>query len=191
MENQWDLLKALDMEVPTPSGNPVEMRVDHRAAAEVDARLAAAGVTPDEDLAVLHVSAGPPFRRWPIPSFVETVVALASRAGRRVIVTSGPSDRQAAVGIINEARGRLPTGERHRVLDCGEFSLSELRALIEEKSAALFIGGDSGPLHIAATTRVPIVGLQPDAASAIRAVAQPAAPVESVTGPLPCRPCDQ
>ena len=157
VENQWDLLRALDVDGPTPGGNPVEMPVDRRAARAVNDRLAAAGVTPDEDLAVLHVSASSPFRRWPIPSFVETVVALASRAGRRVIVTSGPSERQAAVGIINDARGQLPAGERHRVLDCGDFSLSELRALLER--SAVYIGGDSGPLHIAATTRVPIVAI--------------------------------
>ena len=36
-------------------------------------------------------------------------------------------------------------------------SLAELRALMDR--AALFIGGDSGPLHIAATTDVPMVGL--------------------------------
>jgi len=43
------------------------------------------------------------------------------------------------------------------VLSCGEFSLAELRALLDR--AALYIGGDSGPLHVAATTHVPIVGL--------------------------------
>jgi ADP-heptose:LPS heptosyltransferase len=74
---------------------------------------------------------------------------------------------------------------------CGEISLAELRALLDR--AALFIGGDSGPLHIAATTRVPIVGLY-----------GPTLPVRSAPwrGPqwttesvevegLACRPCDQ
>ena len=40
---------------------------------------------------------------------------------------------------------------------CGEFDLAELRALVGR--AALYIGGDSGPLHVAATTRTPIVAL--------------------------------
>jgi lipopolysaccharide heptosyltransferase II len=191
VENQWDLLSALDMDPPTRVDNPVEMPVDRAAKAAVDERLAAAGVTADEDLAVIHVSASSPFRRWPLPSFVETVAALASHAGRRVIVTSGPSEREAANGIINDARGRLPASERHRVLGGGDFSLAELRALLER--SALYIGGDSGPLHLAATTRVPIVaifGPTPSERSAPwRDPAFLAALIE-VDG-LPCRPCDQ
>ena len=40
---------------------------------------------------------------------------------------------------------------------CGEFDLAELAALVTAR--ALYIGGDSGPLHVAATTRTPIVAL--------------------------------
>ena len=191
VENQWDLLKALDVEAPTPSENPVEMAVDRAATKSVDERLAAAGVGPDEDLAVIHVSASSPFRRWPLPSFVDTVAALASRAGRRVIVTSGPSEREAANGIINEARAKLPEGDRHRVLDCGDFSLVELRALLER--SALFIGGDSGPLHLAATTRVPIVAIfGPTPSERSAPWRDPALLLASIeVDGLPCRPCDQ
>ena len=191
VENQWDLIKALDVAAPTPAGNPVEMPVDRAASASVDQRLAAAGVTSDEDLAVIHVSASSPFRRWPLPSFVDTVAALASRAGRRVIVTSGPSERGAATGIIDGARAKLPAVDRHRVLACGDFSLGELRALLER--SALFIGGDSGPLHIAATTRTPVVALfgptLPERSLPWRDPSIGAIAVDA--GPLPCRPCHQ
>ncbi|MCU0257012.1 MAG: hypothetical protein MUF60_09720, partial [Vicinamibacterales bacterium] len=59
--------------------------------------------------------------------------------------------------------------------------------------AALYIGGDSGPLHVAATTGTPIVALFGPT------LAERSAPWRSrscVTltvdaGPLPCRPCDQ
>jgi len=191
VENQWDLLAALDVGSPTPAANPVEMPVDRDAKATVDRRLAEAGVMPDEDLAVIHVSASSPFRRWPLPSFVETVAALASRAGRRVIVTSGPSEREAVNGIISEARGQLPVSDRDRVLDCGDFSLPELRALLER--SALYIGGDSGPLHLAATTRVPIVaifGPTPSERSAPWRDPASLSELIEIDG-LPCRPCDQ
>jgi lipopolysaccharide heptosyltransferase II len=191
VENQWDLLAALDVASPTPARNPVEMPLDLGAKTSVDERLASAGVSPDEDLAVIHVSASSPFRKWPLPSFVDTVAALASRAGRRVIVTSGPSERDAANGIIDDARAKLAAGDRHRVLGCGDFSLAELRALLER--SALFIGGDSGPLHLAATTRVPIVaifGPTPSERSAPwRDPTLLWEPIE-IDG-LPCRPCDQ
>ena len=191
VENQWDLLTALDVESPTPAGDPVEMPVDPGAKATVDERLAAAGVTPDEDLAVIHVSASSPFRRWPLPSFVETVAALASQAGRRVIVTSGPSEREAVSGIINDARGRLAASDRHRVLSCGDFSLAELRALLDR--SAVYIGGDSGPLHLAATTRVPIVAIfGPTPSERSGPWRDPALLSELIEiDGLPCRPCDQ
>ena len=77
------------------------------------------------------------------------------------------------------------------VRTCGDMSLDELHALIGR--ARLYIGGDSGPLHVAATTATPIVGLY-----------GPTLPVRSApwrdprafsaavdVGALPCRPCEQ
>jgi len=189
--NQWDLLKVLGIPEPTPAENPMEIPLDRAAAARVADRLTAAGIRTDDDIAVVHVSASSPFRRWPLASFVETVAALASKSGRRVVVTSGPSEREAVLRIVSEARERLPEAARLRVPDCGDFSLAELRALLER--SAVYIGGDSGPLHLAASTPVPIVaifGPTPSERSfpwrdpAVSAIA-----IE-IEG-LPCRPCDQ
>jgi ADP-heptose:LPS heptosyltransferase len=191
VENQWDLLSPLQIGPPDRSADPVEMPLDPQGVASVAARLQSAGVAPDDRLVVMHVSASSPFRRWPLPSFIETVVALAAHAGRRIIISSGPSERDAATHVVEQARQRLGSSARERVLDCGDFSLVELRALLEQ--SALYIGGDSGPLHLAATTRVPIVALfgpTPSERSAPwRNPAFPSVLVE-VNG-LPCRPCDQ
>ncbi len=182
VENQWDLLAPLDIPRPDRGTYPVEMPLDPAAAARVDARLADAGLTRDHVLVVMHVSAGNPFRRWPLSHFVEVARALATGdPRRRVIVTSGPSERDAAARVI--AAADAPA--------CGEFSLVELRALLER--AALYIGGDSGPLHIAATTTVPIVGLYgptlPERSEPWRPTRFATASIDA--GPLPCRPCDQ
>jgi len=191
VENQWDLLTSLGVARPTPGANPVEMSVDSDARTSIEKHLATSGVTADEDLAVIHVTASSPFRRWPLPSFVETAAALASRDGCRVIVTSGLAERAAVTSIVDDARGRLPAGERHRVLDGSGFSLAELRALLER--SALYIGGDSGPLHVAATTHVPIVaifGPTPSERSAPWRNPELLSAALEVDG-LECRPCDQ
>ena len=47
------------------------MPLDADAVASVERRLAAAGVTRDEAIAVVHVSASSPFRRWPMPAFID------------------------------------------------------------------------------------------------------------------------
>jgi lipopolysaccharide heptosyltransferase II len=191
VENQWDLLAALGIAPPDREQDPVEMVADAGARARVDARVADAGLSPADTLIVVHVSAGNPFRRWPAPHFVELIRALVTADPRRaVVITSGPSEADAAARVIGGAREALgPDGRR--VLASGELSLDELRAILDR--AALYIGGDSGPLHIAAATRVPIVGLYGPTLPARSAPWRSAACVtESVdAGVLPCRPCDQ
>jgi lipopolysaccharide heptosyltransferase II len=188
--NQWDLLAPLGIEPPSPASHPVEMAVDPVAVAATRRRLLAAGAdTPD--VIVMHVSAGNPFRRWPVESFAAVAAGLVSaRPGFRVVVTSGPSEIGARSEVIGNARERLPGSARTRVIDCGEFSLAELRALVDH--AALFIGGDSGPVHIAATSGVPIVTLYGPTLPARSAPWRGGGTAVAVeTLDLPCRPCDQ
>jgi lipopolysaccharide heptosyltransferase II len=190
--NQWDLLSALDIPAPDPSEYPVEMAVDRAVATAMEARLAKAGVEANDQLVVIHVSAGNPFRRWPVDSFAALAAGVvAGDPRRRVILTSGPSEEEAAGRVITGARARLPDADRGRVMSCGEFSLAELRALVDR--AALYIGGDSGPMHVAATSAVPIVGLYgptlPARSAPWRAPGLIAEAVE--VADLPCRPCDQ
>ncbi len=190
--NQWDLLAALGIAPPTPKDDPLEMADDPAARARVDARLAAAGLAADTPIVVMHVSAGNPFRRWPAESFAAVAAALVARDPRRVVVlTSGPSEAGAAEDVGAAARARLAPADAARILRVGEFDLAELRALIGR--AALYVGGDSGPLHVAGTTRTPVVGLfGPTLAVRSLPWRDPAVPAIGVEpGPLSCRPCEQ
>jgi len=190
--SQWDVLLPLGIAPPDPELDVVEMRDDPAAASAVARRLAAAGVGAANPVVVVHVSAGNPFRRWPSESFVELVCRLASKEPkRRIILTSGPSDAEAAAAIARDARARLAAQERQAIVEFGEFDLAELRALAGR--AALYIGGDSGPLHIAGTTDVPVVGLYgptlPVRSQPFRGARFISAAAE--VPDLPCRPCDQ
>jgi lipopolysaccharide heptosyltransferase II len=193
--NQWDLLEAVEGwpgDVPDATINPVEMPVDQRADRRVRERLRAAGVSPDDELIVIHVSAGNPFRRWPEPAFVKVCVQLAEPSPlRRIVLSSGPSDRDAARRIAAAARAGLAPDARTRIVDAGDFDLRELRALVAR--SRLFIGGDTGPLHIAATTDSAIVGLYGPTLPARSAPwRDPSLVTESVeVADLGCRPCDQ
>lgn len=191
VENQWDLLAAIGFVGPDRAGHPVEMPPDPAAVSSVAARLASLGVAEDDRLVVIHVSAGNPFRRWPLDHFVALTARLVQDAGVWAVVTAGPSEGDAAARVVSEARAALPATLAGRVLASGEFSLAELRALADR--AALYIGGDSGPLHVASTSRVPIVGLYGPTLPARSAPwRDPAWRVESVEPDvLPCRPCNQ
>jgi lipopolysaccharide heptosyltransferase II len=192
VENQWDLLTALEIAPPDRVDYPVEMAIDAQAVASIASRVPTSPSENVDQLIIVHVSAGNPFRRWPAEHFVTLVSTLVGRdPGRRVVLTSGPSEHDAAERIASAARASLDAEAAQRVLSCGEFSLAELRALCAR--AALYVGGDSGPLHIAATTPVPIVGLYGPTLPARSAPwRSPDYITESVdAGVLPCRPCDQ
>ncbi len=191
VRNQWDLLAPLDVGPASPDRDPVEMVENEAATRRVSQHLATAGITPTAALIVVHVSAGNPFRRWPRDAFVVLLERLARQdPSRRIIITAGPSDADAASTVANEVRRRLD-GLAPAVPAFPELDLQELRSLIAR--SALYIGGDSGPMHIAATTHTPIVALLgptlPERSMPWRAVADRAESID--VGALPCRPCRQ
>ena len=122
VSNQWDLLQAIEGwpgGAADPDANPVEMPLDSAVDARIGEALRAAGVQPSDELIVIHVSAGNPFRRWPEPAFTRLVAALAANGDRRrLILSSGPSDRGAAQRITAAARAELGPDRRsaHRRL---------------------------------------------------------------------------
>jgi predicted lipopolysaccharide heptosyltransferase III len=191
VENQADLLRPLGVAPLRPGVPAVEMPLDTQAAAEVTRRLRQSGVADDAPVAVIHASASSPFRRWPAARFAQVAAAmLRDSRDLRVVFTTGPSEQTLQAELTRMTR-EIAGVDAGRVVDCGDFDLPQLRALIER--AAVYIGGDSGPLHIAATTKTPIVALfgptvpersLPWRDPALRTIAVDA-------GQLPCRPCDQ
>ena len=194
VENQWDVLHAIDPAFeagPSREADRIEITVDPRSERAVEARLADWHVPAEARPIVIHVSAGNPFRRWPEAAFAGLAAGLASaHTNRWVILTGGPSDRAATTRVLAEARARVPDAV-HRLIDGEALSLGDLRALCER--ASLYIGGDSGPLHLASASDVPIVGLFGPTLVERSAPWRPAhLPFAAVDrGALECRPCDQ
>jgi lipopolysaccharide heptosyltransferase II len=194
VENQWDLLAEVDPSLARPADpevDRVEMPPDPSARATVDARLRALGIPSTARIIVIHVSAGNPFRRWPEASFAVLASDLAAGGENRwVVLAGGPSDHEATTRVLAAARVRAGRAG-DRIVDGEGMSLAELRALMDR--AALFIGGDSGPLHVASTSDVPIVGLYGPTLAARSAPWRPRRlPTASIdVGVLACRPCDQ
>ncbi|HLX11425.1 MAG TPA: glycosyltransferase family 9 protein, partial [Bacteroidota bacterium] len=146
------------------------------AADEVRLKLRRLGFQDSAEIVLLHPFAHWEFRAWRVERFVELSKRLAS-AGARVVLM-GMANEIKKSGMTSNA---LPDGVSVYVLD-GAF---EMPALF--KRVSLFIGNDSGPLHLAASMRIPTVGLF-----------GPAPP--ELTGPegsancyrrLECSPCNQ
>jgi heptosyltransferase I len=98
-------------------------------------------------LAILNPGAGWGAKRWPTQSFGAVAQALAKR-GLVVFINHGPGEEQLAETV------RQASGGMALPLKC---SVGELISLM--RRACLFIGGDTGPMHLAAALRVPVVAL--------------------------------
>ena len=98
-------------------------------------------------IALLNPGAGWGAKQWPAARYGE-VARLLRDDGIRSLVNYGPGEEELARAV------EAASGGNARAILC---TLSELIALI--RRAALFIGGDTGPMHLAATLGVPVVAL--------------------------------
>jgi heptosyltransferase-1 len=122
----------------------VEFAHDREAEERMDRRLAEAGA---EDFALLNPGAGWGAKRWPAERYGRVAKALAAD-GVRAIINHGPEEDELAREVEAASEG---TG---KAIQC---SITELIALT--RRAKLFVGGDTGPMHLAAALRVPVVAI--------------------------------
>jgi ADP-heptose:LPS heptosyltransferase len=94
----------------------------------------------DRPLAVLQPGAGDPRRRWPVEKFAAVGDALAQE-GVRVVITGADDDRPLVEGVAAFMH-------ETNTLAYNSLSLGGLGALFSR--AAVVIGNDTGPIHLAA-----------------------------------------
>jgi ADP-heptose:LPS heptosyltransferase len=112
-------------------------------------KLSAEGVRSVTPVACIHPGAGKVFKEWTTEGFADVSDWLSSR-GFQVVLVGGRGDLEKIAGIMSLAK--------HGIHNLGaRLSLGELLALFEMSS--LFIGNDSGPMHLAASTGIPLVAL--------------------------------
>ncbi|MEW6713807.1 MAG: lipopolysaccharide heptosyltransferase I [Nitrospirota bacterium] len=92
-----------------------------------------------------------PSKRWPPEHFA----ALISKLKMPCVISGSSADKEICLKIIKN----IPeTTKQPKIINlCGETSLKELAALIE--SAKAIVSNDSGPMHIAAALKKPLVAL--------------------------------
>ena len=90
------------------------------------------------------------FKRWPAPRFGQLARRLADACGAASIITHGPQESEALLEQVAEA------AQRAAAL-APRLSLPELIALL--RASDLFVGADSGPLHVAGILGVPSVAI--------------------------------
>ena len=98
----------------------------------------------------MHIGAGNRFRSWDIGNYIKLCDMFSKQSGVKVVLIGAQEDKESADAIIKKT-------ESSPLSLVGDLSLREVRDIISHSS--LFIGPDSGPMHIAASTGTPIVAL--------------------------------
>ena len=154
VEYYWDLLKPLGGHGPAPAPR---LFVTPDESALIAGRLADAGIGPSDP--VIGVNPGSTYghaKRWLPDRYAEVV-------NRAVTDVQGRSGARVGVAILG-AKGEEPLGKaiadqiKTRTVVCsGQTTVRELMALV--KRCQLFLTNDTGPMHVAAAFKVPLVAV--------------------------------
>lgn len=130
------------------------------APGDADEQTAAALLAPLADFAgpiiAIHPGSGAyaPARRWPAGYFAQLARRLHEELNVRLVIVGGPDVREWAAKIIENA-GLV--GDERTLNLSEQTTLGELAAVL--RRCDLYIGSDSGPLHIATASGVPVLGI--------------------------------
>lgn len=122
----------------------VQFPRDPAVETQISQRLAERNIS---DFAILSPGGGWGAKRWPAERYGEVARELAS-LGLRTILNYGPGEQELAQAAQSASSGTAET------VNC---TITELIALT--RRARLFIGGDTGPLHLAAALGIPVVAI--------------------------------
>jgi heptosyltransferase-1 len=101
-----------------------------------------------DSYAILNPGAGWGAKQWPAGRYGDVARQLAERTGLRSLINFGPGEEDLA---------RTVESASHGAAKAIATSVSELVTVT--RRACLFIGGDTGPMHLAALLRVPVVAI--------------------------------
>jgi ADP-heptose:LPS heptosyltransferase len=126
-------------------------------------------------------SDGTPYKRWTPEGYAEVASALAEACGAEVVVTVGPArdDRRLADAIVAAAGGAARLAPETR-------SLLDLAALFA--ASRLYVGGDSGPMHVASLVGTPVVQLL-GPTDPVENAPFAGTPSRTLRVPVACAPC--
>jgi predicted lipopolysaccharide heptosyltransferase III len=151
IERNLDLLRGLDLSV---SSHHPELFIPDAADRFVDRFLKENTVSKGDMLVCIHPGAPWQARRWPQERFAALADALIA-AYKSKIVLIGSGDEKALCSAIRNLAG--PENRNQIISAAGAMDIAATAALI--RRCRLFIGNDSGPMHIASAVNTDTVAL--------------------------------
>ena len=176
VESQFAWFRWLGL--PDEEPGPTSLFVDPARVATARTKLLDAGINPSRPYAILSPTNEFYTKRWMPERYAEISRLLLAR-GLQIVMTGAPGDEHRAQLESVRAAASFP------IVALNSLSIGELVAAIS--GAAVFIGNDSGPAHIAAALKVPAVVLFGPASSVRWRPWR--APAQVVQNYFACNPC--
>ncbi|GAK49759.1 glycosyl transferase family 9 [Candidatus Moduliflexus flocculans] len=160
-------------------GTGLELFPTEQNEAHVAKLFAAEGLRDGEPVVGFGAIAAHPLKQWPIENFIALGQRLVDQHQTRIVLFGGPGDRENAERIAQQLSNRA-------IVLCGRVSL--LAAAAALKRCAIFIGNDTGTVHIAAAMQRPVVAIFGPTVEEFGFYPY-RTPAKVISAPLPCRPC--
>jgi predicted lipopolysaccharide heptosyltransferase III len=176
VENQFTEFQWLGL--PGERAMPTQLYPAPQMRERARAKLAEAGVDPAGPYAVVAPTNEFYTKRWMPERFAEVAEALMERGGQ-VVMTGAPTPEQRA------QLKAVQSATKQKLASLCSLSIGELVAVIAD--SRLFVGNDSGPAHIAAAVKTPLVVMFGPASSVRWRPWR--APSELVQNYFACNPC--
>ena len=146
---------------------------------EADAVLAKHGV--GGAFAVFHVAASKAPRAWHGERFGRVAAGLREEAGLLPVLVGTSAERSQHAALLAACPGAVDLA--------GETTLMGMAGVL--RRARLFVGNDSGPMHVAAAVGTPVAAVFGPGAAHKTAPQVPGSRIRVVSADLPCSPCRQ
>ncbi|HNX90335.1 MAG TPA: lipopolysaccharide heptosyltransferase II [Candidatus Omnitrophota bacterium] len=148
IEYTMDLMNAVGINVP-----PVApcLTVKKEKKKKVEEMLRNSGIDMMAPIIAVHPSSSNPGKLWPWKKYAELIKMIKSEMKADVVIIGDRESALLADDII------AMSGVRSVGNFCGKMDLKELAAFLS--MCALFVGNDTGPMHMAAAAGIPVIAI--------------------------------
>jgi heptosyltransferase-3 len=175
IDRDLEVLKPINIQA---GSNDLQLWLTPEEEDSADQLLDQLGVQRSQSIVMLQPGARYWFKAWPPERFAELADRLMSQYGCQVLIGGSDQDIDLAQQIQQMAKSRP-------IIMAGRTTIKQFAAIA--KKSALFVGSDSGAMHIASAVSTPVVALF--GPSSPREWGPRGGPVEVLYKDIDCRSC--
>ncbi|ABL00984.1 glycosyltransferase family 9 protein [Pelobacter propionicus] len=143
-----DSLKSVGIYIGETIHHKSEIPIPDSSLSDIFALLLKRSIS--ANFVVFHVNTPFKYRKWPEQRFAELIDYTIDKWGFDCVLIGGKNDAEASKKVLAYCANR-----RNVISVVGELNLSQTAAII--KLSRLYVGNDSGPMHIAAAAETPVL----------------------------------